>query len=97
VAEYKPVLKSKGVVLILIIFKIDLCSAISFKRSRRELSIDVAEHKPVLKSKGVVLILIIFKIDLCSAISYKRSRRELSIDVAEHRSMSENYQNMHPF
>jgi len=26
-------------------FKIDLCSAISFKRFRRELSIDVAEHR----------------------------------------------------
>jgi len=29
-------------------FKIGLCSAISFKRSRRELSIDVAEHRPML-------------------------------------------------
>ena len=31
-------------------FKIDLCSAISFKRSRRELSIDVAEHRSILKN-----------------------------------------------
>jgi len=31
-------------------FKIDLCSAISFKRSRRELSIDVAERKSMLKN-----------------------------------------------
>jgi len=31
-------------------FKIGLCSAISFKRSRRELSIDVAEHRSTLKN-----------------------------------------------
>jgi len=30
-------------------FMIDLCSAISFKRSRRELSIDVDEHKSMMK------------------------------------------------
>ena len=30
-------------------FKIGLCSAISIKRSRRELSIDVAEHRSTLK------------------------------------------------
>ena len=30
-------------------FKIDLCSAISFKRSRRELSIDVAKHRSMLR------------------------------------------------
>jgi len=30
-------------------FKIGLCSAISFKMSRRELSIDVAEHRPMIK------------------------------------------------
>ena len=33
----------------------------SFKRSRRELSIDVAELRSILKNKGVVLILIIFQ------------------------------------
>ena len=32
------------------IFKVDLCSAISFERSRRELSIDVAEHRSMLKN-----------------------------------------------
>jgi len=42
-------------------FKIDLCSAISFKGSRRELSIDVAERRPILKGKGVVRILVIFQ------------------------------------
>jgi len=31
-------------------FKIDLCSAISFGRSRRGLSIDVAEHSFVLNN-----------------------------------------------
>jgi len=31
-------------------FKIDLCSAISFERSRRELSSDVAEHSFMLKN-----------------------------------------------
>ena len=31
-------------------FKIGLCSAISFKRSQRELSIDVAEHTSMLKN-----------------------------------------------
>ena len=36
-----------------------LRSAISFKRSRRELSIDVAEHKHILKNKGVVHILVV--------------------------------------
>jgi len=39
-----------GVVRILVIFKIGLCSAISFKRSWRELSIDVAEHGSMLKN-----------------------------------------------
>jgi len=32
------------------IFKIGICSAISFKRSRRELSIDVTEHRSTLKN-----------------------------------------------
>jgi len=31
-------------------FKIGICSAISFKRSRRELSFDVAEHRSTLKN-----------------------------------------------
>jgi len=42
-------------------FKIGLCSAISFKKSRRELSIDVAEHGSFLGNKGVVRILVIFQ------------------------------------
>jgi len=33
-----------------LLFKIDLCSATSFKRSRLELSVDVAEHRSILKS-----------------------------------------------
>jgi len=48
--------------LIFVLFlKIDLCSAILFKRSRQELSIDVAEHWSTLKSKGVVGIMAIFQ------------------------------------
>ena len=39
-----------GKYLIWLFFKIDLCSAISFKRSRRELSINVAEHRSILKN-----------------------------------------------
>jgi len=35
-------------------FKIGLCSAISFKRFRRELSIDEAEHCFLSKNKGVL-------------------------------------------
>ena len=42
-------------------FKIDLCSATSFERSRRELSIDVAEHRSILENKGEVRILVIFQ------------------------------------
>jgi len=71
-------------------FKIGLCSAISFKMSRRELSIDMSEHGSILKNKVVMRILIIFKIGLCSVISLKRSWRELSIDVAEHGSILKN-------
>ena len=75
-------------------FKIGLLSAISLKRSRRELSIDVAEHRSLpLKIREECVLWLFFKIVLCSAISFKRSRRELSIDVAEHRSMLETYQN----
>jgi len=32
--------------------KTDLCSAISLKRPRRELSIDVDEHRSILKDKS---------------------------------------------
>jgi len=42
-------------------FKIDLFSATSFKRSRRELSIDMAEHRSILKNREVVRILGIFQ------------------------------------
>ena len=68
-------------------FKIDPCSVTSFKRSRRELSIDVAGHRSILENKRVVLIWLFFKIGPCSATSFKRSQRELSIDVPEHRSI----------
>jgi len=61
VAEHRSILKNKGVVRILVIFKIDLCSATSFKRPRQELSIDVAELRSILKNKGVVRILVIFQ------------------------------------
>jgi len=42
-------------------FKMELCLATSFKRSRRELSIDVAVHSSFLKSKGAMRILDIFQ------------------------------------
>ena len=42
-------------------FKIGLCSAISLKRSERELSIDVTEHSSILKNKGAMRVLVIFK------------------------------------
>jgi len=60
-AERKSIVKNKGVVLIWSVFKIDLCSVIPFKRSRRELSIDVAEHMSILNNWGVVLNLVIFQ------------------------------------
>jgi len=47
--------------ILVIFFKIDPCSAISFKRSRRELSIDVAEHRSTLKIKEVVRVWVIFR------------------------------------
>jgi len=59
VAKHTSILKSKGVVRILVIKK-DQYSAISFEWSRRELSIDVAEHRSILKRKGVVRILVIY-------------------------------------
>jgi len=51
--ECIPVLGVKpklGWYVFLLFFKIGLCSAISFKRSRRELSIDVAEHRFMSKN-----------------------------------------------
>jgi len=49
-----------GWYVFLLFFEIGLRSAILFKRSRRELSIDVAEHRSILK-KGMVRILVIFQ------------------------------------
>ena len=40
----------RGLYVLWSFFKIALCSAISFKRSRRELSIDVAEHRSTLRN-----------------------------------------------
>jgi len=51
----------RGWYVIWLFLRIGICSAISFKRSRRELSIDVAEHRSVLKIKGEVRILIILQ------------------------------------
>jgi len=42
-------------------FKIDQCSAISFKKYLRELSIDMAEHGSIFKNKGVVRVLVILQ------------------------------------
>jgi len=39
-----------GVVVFWLFFKMDISSAISFKRSRRELSTDMAEYRSMLKS-----------------------------------------------
>ena len=71
-------------------YKMGRCSAISLKRFRRELSIDVAEHRSILKNKRVMLILVIFKVGPCSAIQFKRFWWELSIDMAEHTSTLKN-------
>jgi len=69
-------------------------SAISFKKSRRELSIDVAEYSFVSKNKGVVRILVVFQDrPTFSHIIQKISRRDLSIDLVERMSMLKNYQN----
>jgi len=60
----KPVLgvnQNRGWYELWLFFKIGLCSAISFKRSRRELSIDVAEHGAILINKGVLHILVILQ------------------------------------
>jgi len=50
----------KRVVRMLVGFQEPL-SVISFKRCRRELSIDVAERWSILKNKGVVRIFVIFQ------------------------------------
>jgi len=50
-----------GVERILVIFQDSPSSAISFKRARRELSIDVTEHGSILKGNGVMCILVIFQ------------------------------------
>ena len=44
-----------------LVFKIGLCSAISFKRFRRKLSVDVAEHSSIFKNMGAIRILVIFQ------------------------------------
>ena len=46
---YGVILK-RGWYVIWLLFKIGLCSAISFKRSWRELYIDVTEHRSMLKN-----------------------------------------------
>ena len=43
-------------------FKIGLCLAISLKRSRRELSIDVAEHRHTLKQPKYTILQVLFHI-----------------------------------
>jgi len=51
VSELRSTLKNTGIERILVIFQDKpLCSAISFKRSRQQLSIDVAEHRSMLKA-----------------------------------------------
>ena len=79
-----------GVFVVWLFFRLGLCSAISFKRSRLGLFTKVAEHRSFWKNKGLISILAIFQ---GSAISFKRSQRELLIDEAEHRSMLKNNQN----
>jgi len=44
------VIPKRGCYVFWLFFKIGLCSAISFERSRRELSIDVAERRSILKN-----------------------------------------------
>ena len=60
-AEQWSTLKNNREVRILVIFKIDLCSPISFQRSRRELSIDVAVQRSILKNKVEERSLVIFQ------------------------------------
>jgi len=87
-AELWSLVKIRKKCAFLSFFKIDLCSVVSFKRSRRKLSIDVAEHRSILGNKGRVRVFWSFvKIDLQgSAISFKRYRGELPIDEVERRS-----------
>jgi len=59
-------------------FKIHRCSAISFKRSRRELSIDVAEHRSILKNIKAVRIFF-SKVDLCSECNSKGLSEKFSL------------------
>jgi len=53
--------KYEGVVRILVLSKIDLCSAISFQRSQLELSIGMAEHKSTIENypNGVTTLVLI--------------------------------------
>ena len=51
----------RGYYVFWLVFEINLCSAIPFKRSRRELSINVAEHRSIFKNKGVMRIMFIFQ------------------------------------
>jgi len=60
VAEHRSILKNKGLTDILVFFQ-NKPSAILFKRSWRELSIDVAEQRSILKNKGLLGILVIFQ------------------------------------
>ena len=59
--EHRCALKNKGVVRILVIFKMDVRSPMRFKRSRRELSDVVGEHMSIWKNKEVVHILVILQ------------------------------------
>jgi len=61
--SFKPVIgcETEMEIIRILVFKIHLCLGISFKRSRRELSIDVAELRFILKNEGVVRIMIIFQ------------------------------------
>jgi len=60
-AEHRSILKSKGVVRILVIFQDRPVFSHIIRKRWRELSIDVAEHRSILKSKGEVRIIVIFQ------------------------------------
>jgi len=83
----------RGYYVFWLFFKIEVCSAPSFKRSRRKLSIDVAEHRSILKKKVKCVFWSFFKIGLCSATSMESFRRDPLNDGAEHRPILKNYQN----
>jgi len=51
----------RGFYVFWLFFQIGMCSPISFKRSRRELSIDMAEYRSILKNKGVLRMLVILQ------------------------------------